>query len=228
MSQSFNEDCVGAIFGTLVTGEIILLRPPDKPQHPVFRIDTGCYCFSMSNVGANVIKCVACNLGRKWECLEHGTCSCGVLSSGDDLESAFGDYDPSLEIETYKLDSELKDQQSTGRKRAAKLYPLDTDAPCEWQRQKNCGGGNNPITGCANGTQKARHHGPDKNTLNNERGNVHRICPTCHNRWHAANDSGYVWGSTYPKHAPEVATDDDILANEFIWMQRGKLQDVSD
>lgn len=90
-----------------------------------------------------------------------------------------------------KPDAALKDQQSTGRKRAARLYPLDRNAPCEWRGKKNQGGGDNPIQGCTDGMQLNRHHGPDKNTLNNEPGNVHRICTHCHNRWHAKNDPDY-------------------------------------
>lgn len=83
--------------------------------------------------------------------------------------------------------------------------------------QKNCGGGQFPIVGCLNGIQQARHHGPDKNTLNNERGNVHRICHTCHNRWHTLNDENYVWGSIYPLHEPYEATIADIGMNEVFW-----------
>lgn len=101
----------------------------------------------------------------------------------------------------FKNDAALRDQQSTGRKRASRLYPLDPDADCEWAGITNAGGGQYPIEGCGGNSkrpvakQECRHHGPDKNTLNNEPGNVHRICVTCHNRWHALNDKGYVWGS---------------------------------
>ena len=93
-----------------------------------------------------------------------------------------------------KDDSAVRDQQSTGRKRAAKLYPLDRNKPCEWANNPAAGGGFAPIQGCGIrpatmvGRQQARHHGPDQNTLNNEPGNVHRICHSCHNTWHAAND----------------------------------------
>lgn len=87
-----------------------------------------------------------------------------------------------------KLDSSLKDPQSTGRKRAAKQYPLNKSLPCEWRGILHAGGGTKPIMGCVAGKQQARHHGPDYNTLNNEPGNVHRICHSCHNRWHAEND----------------------------------------
>lgn len=132
-----------------------------------------------------------------------------MADRGDD--SGIGD------LRTYKDDSALRDQQSTGRKRAARLYPLEADAPCEWQMKKNCGGGNKPIVGCMNGVQQARHHGPDKNTLNNESGNVHRICHTCHNRWHTLNDDGYVWGNIYPLHNPMEAQITDIGMNEVFW-----------
>lgn len=83
--------------------------------------------------------------------------------------------------------------------------------------RKNCGGGQKPIVGCLNGKQQARHHGPDKNTLNNEVGNVHRICHTCHNRWHTLNDDDYVWDAVHPKHEPYEATIADIGLNEVFW-----------
>ena len=94
----------------------------------------------------------------------------------------------------FKRDAALRDQQSTGRKRAARAYPLDKSAACEWRGNINCGGGTTPIKGCDDGMQLNRHHGPDKNTLNNDEGNVHRICSHCHNRWHSKNDPDYVPG----------------------------------
>lgn len=100
-----------------------------------------------------------------------------------------------------KRDAALRDQQSTGRKRAYRQYPLDRNADCEWAGSERAGGGQHPIPGCGIrgntvvGKQQARHHGPDKNTLNNEEGNVHRICHSCHNAWHAVNDPDYVWGT---------------------------------
>lgn len=90
------------------------------------------------------------------------------------------------------------DSQSSGRKEAAKLYPLNEDAPCEWQGLANCGGGDFPIIGCPSevkSIQQARHHGPEKNVQNNEVGNVHRICHYCHYRWHAKNDKTYDWNA---------------------------------
>jgi hypothetical protein len=90
-----------------------------------------------------------------------------------------------------KNDDEIKDDKSTGRKRAAVLYPLDREASCEWRNLKFAGGGMYPIFGCSEGKQVHRHHGPDKDTLNNASGNVHRICNECHACWHTNNDEAY-------------------------------------
>lgn len=129
--------------------------------------------------------------------------------------------------------SALKDQQSTGRKRAAKLYPLSRETPCEWQLKARNGGGPYPIVGCLTGKQEARHHGPDKNVSNNEEGNVHRICHACHYQWHAANDGEYDWNSTSVNaHSPVGMTDDDKSAAMMTYLKymankskRGKIED---
>lgn len=117
-----------------------------------------------------------------------------------------------------KESEDIKDRHSTGRKRAAMLYPLFRDRPCEWQKKKNCGGGKKPIVGCISGLQAARHHGPVKDTLVNEPGNVHRICTQCHNRWHTLNDSIYD-EEEYRKlpHQPEEATQQDLIDSELFW-----------
>lgn len=188
------------------------------------------------------MKCVSCLQGLTWECRREGKCdepefdsialaaldgapgiAIGSLSGNSetggegDSSGPFGEDPDPDEFTTYKDDSALRDQQSTGRKRAAKLFPLDPEAPCEWKLKKNAGGGNLPIIGCLNGKQQARHHGPDKNTLNNERGNVHRICHVCHNRWHTLNDPGYVWEGPHEFHAPIEATLEEIALNEVFW-----------
>ena len=124
----------------------------------------------------------------------------------------------SRSIRGYKRDSVLKDQQSTGRKRAAVMYPLDYSAPCEWQGLRLAGGGQFPIVGCTKGLQQARHHGPDKNTLNNEEGNVHRICHFCHNRWHTLNDGEYTPGDPGASHdSTSKASLEEILESEVYW-----------
>lgn len=114
----------------------------------------------------------------------------------------------------------LTDAQSAGRKEAARLFPFDLDAPCEWQGKSNCGGGAHPILGCTEGRQDDRHHGPNKNTSFNEVGNVHRICKNCHNRWHLANDGDYDWNKadSYPPHSPVPMTIEE--------MQKAALRDM--
>lgn len=105
--------------------------------------------------------------------------------------------------------SEITDAKSTGRKRAAMVMPILTGQLCGWSGLKFAGGGVVPIVGCQGNTiadvkskQQAvekgadevghRHHGPDKNTLNNSPGvNLHGICTICHTRWHALNNEFY-------------------------------------
>lgn len=112
----------------------------------------------------------------------------------------------------------LKDPESTGRKRAAKLYPIKPGTPCEWRGKKNCGGGRRPIIGCYDGTQQHRHHGPVKRTTRNELGNVHRICDNCHVHWHELNDLIYD-ESEYGllPHDPVEATDEETIQNVLAW-----------
>lgn len=110
-----------------------------------------------------------------------------------------------------KSDSTILDPKSTGRKRAAADYEIADGTPCEWQGLANCGGGKSPITGCIDGFQENRHHGPDKNTLNNSEGNVHRICSSCHNLWHARNDMHSVEVLAATKHEPREATQKELL-----------------
>lgn len=128
-----------------------------------------------------------------------------------------------------KSNEEITDVLSTGRKRAAVLFPLDPEGPCEWRGLKFAGGGAYPIVGCLQGKSTNRHHGPDKSVLNNTQGNVHRICSTCHNRWHSKNDA--VYGDRPPNGEPFVpplgdclphdpitkATDDEIKFSDFTW-----------
>lgn len=116
-----------------------------------------------------------------------------------------------------KNPEDVTDPLSTGRKRAALLYPLFEDQPCEWRGKKNVGGGT-PIIGCITGLQEHRHHGPVKNTLRNEPGNVHRICTHCHNRWHAVNNPIYDEAkyNTLP-HNPEPASQAELEMNHIYW-----------
>lgn len=87
-----------------------------------------------------------------------------------------------------------KDPVSTGRKRAAVIYPLEDGEQCNWAGLKSCGGGIRPIVGCREDEERPAthiHHGPDKSTFNNNPDNLHHVCVWCHNRWHTWNDRYY-------------------------------------
>lgn len=139
-----------------------------------------------------------------------------------------------------KPDEEVTDVESTGRKRAAIAYPIEPGkTKCEWRGLRFAGGGVNPIIGCLDNLATNRHHGPDKSTLNNGGGNVHRICATCHNRWHTVNDDHY--GDRPPNGAPFIplsepckehdpksrASDQQIFENEVYWGTR-KVKELAD
>lgn len=160
--------------------------------------------------------CLPC--GRKFhdEC-ENGGCE--NCHSDDSVVRSFVTSGNGRGGSTPKSDSEVTDTLSTGRKRAAEKYPLNRMLPCEWRGLKNCGGGV-PIVGCENGYQQDRHHGPIKNTLRNELGNVHRICKKCHKRWHMFNDDVYD-EETYSQtqHEPQEATQQELREFELRWIR---------
>ena len=114
----------------------------------------------------------------------------GVSEASEDGESRDAGY-ISDGYDAYKDIDQYKDPLSTGRKRAAQMYPIAPGQVCEWAGLKRAGGGVVPIIGCIGRPASDRHHGPDKNTMNNAPGNVHRICDHCHNTWHALNDPHY-------------------------------------
>ena len=143
-------------------------------------------------------KCVQCLFGYCQNC--EGKCDCTHQTEEAEVPETSDDSNWRKRGATsrrHKRDAAIRDPESTGRKRAARMYPLDRNEKCEWadaSPENPKGGGTNPITvGCVK-NQENRHHGPDKNTLNNEEGNVHRICSLHHNRWHAANDPDYEPG----------------------------------
>ena len=128
-------------------------------------------------------------------CDREGNTDGEYLSQSETFDSDEED-NPRQPKRIRKRAATLKDPKSTGRKEAARLYPLNRERDCEWAHLSQAGGGKHPIKGCAvrfgqAKKQEHRHHGPDKNTMNNEKGNVHRICTFCHNLWHAANDEDY-------------------------------------
>lgn len=154
----------------------------------------------------------------------------GTVPENDEHDS--GSLDSPVTEKVYR------DPVSTGRKRAAKLYPLAVGQVCEWAWHKDCGGGIVQITGCTGRPASHIHHGPDKSTFNNDRDNISLICEYCHNRWHAANDKFYpeprpADGSTWLpslKPADEChslsemvkATKSEILAAEMLIPEGGK------
>lgn len=162
------------------------------------------------------LRLTLCVCSQESESVEEDTAPSHTLETEESEEETRGNESGRLQIQrkprSQKRDATLKDQQSTGRKRAAREYPFELDgnglrAKCEWAGKAECGGGPRPILGCVNGRQEARHHGPDKSTSNNDEGNVHRICHRCHNRWHAKNNSAYDWTDTrVKKHAPRDQT----------------------
>lgn len=123
----------------------------------------------------------------------------GAIGNALNLEAEEFDTTTTTRTRRYKNDDAVTDQQSTGRKRAAKLYPL-TDAkgnklPCDIAGKSNAlptfmevqidGCGVRP--GTLPGNAQSRHH-HNYNTLDNERANVALLCHACHNLLHARND----------------------------------------
>lgn len=116
--------------------------------------------------------------------LENNQCCCVAINAKAPVEQT-------REFGGLKSAFDITDVQSTGRKRAAQMYPISEGMVCEWSYLRSAGGGVMPIIGCLDGKATNIHHGPDKNTLNNNMGNVHRICAFCHNYWHGRNDKYY-------------------------------------
>lgn len=136
-----------------------------------------------------------------WDCLleDDQDCCCDAqvnitnnFKVDSELEAYFDGYTGSKPL------SEYADPLSTGRKEAVKKFPIKAGMVCEWAWLQNAGGGVEPIIGCPGHPAEAVHHGPDKNTMCNIEGNVHRICAECHNRWHAVNDPYYGERPTTP------------------------------
>jgi len=161
--------------------------------------------------------CPGCGRGFHNECILNDCNDCHA-----DLTQIAKSFQPQGRGRGQPLKSveDITDPYSTGRKRAAIQYPIFKTNPCEWRGKKNCGGGT-PIIGCIKGLQVDAHHGPIKNPLRNEPGNVHRICKPCHVHWHAVNDSIYD-EAEYEKlpHRPEPADDIELLANEAMWKMK--------
>jgi hypothetical protein len=163
--------------------------------------------------------CLACAAQFHGECYEkpaEADCCCSTVAPASRVDIPDGGTG---EVREYKDASNSIDPKSTGRKRAARMYPIHNGMECEWRGLANAGG-NKSIVGCHNGIALHRHHGPNKDTLHNELGNVHRICTTCHNRWHARNDPDYDWNGPWTPHDPVTkATDEQMVESELYWVR---------
>ncbi len=168
--------------------------------------------------------CPACTLGLIAECFNPDE-PCQLATQPVNIITP-SSVDTKTVIEPVAKD--YKDPKSTGRKQAAVKYEIPKGMVCEWLGLKNAGGGQHPIIGCTGNQATNRHHGPDKDTLNNNQGNVHRICTKCHNRWHARNDPSYpeylieIGGAENinPHDAETKATSEELYQNEMEWEKR--------
>ena len=178
--------------------------------------------------------CLECATARPQCCTEWpDVCSAPEWSTGDDDHGREAPEASETMIITgdtkrsgpYKMDQDVTDPGSTGRKRAVQIKPITEGMICEWSWLSRAGGGIHPIIGCDNNKAETVHHGPDKNTLNNNIANLHAICWTCHNRWHGLNDSEYgesklKEGAVAHDNASRVFSKKVIVANDHYFEVR--------
>lgn len=185
--------------------------------------------------------CYGCMVGFHEECREPAKldalagmyrCCCWSNEKINILETPGNTIFAEEARRTPKDASEVRDQTSTGRKRAVAAMAewnrgID-GSTCEWAYLRNAGGGAVPIVGCAgtiirevkqteevneNESPRHIHHGPDKSTLNNSEENLHAVCSSCHNRWHALNDPQYA--KDRPDHGrPHLPLNGDVLPHD--------------
>lgn len=112
--------------------------------------------------------CWGCVTGLHFECLapvdetEEGFvhCCCSLAQViVDDVEEKRSVGRPMLEV------SEITDIRSTGRKRAAMLYPIFENMVCEWAGLRYAGGGIEPIIGCDGNIIQPVKSGPTRATV---------------------------------------------------------------
>lgn len=182
--------------------------------------------------------CLFCRSGFHNECEKSwlvefdDDCCCGgdvVFDSAGNVKVDAADYISSNINDGKEIDGgylgdahggtkslgDYKDAVSTGRKLAAQAAPIEPGLVCEWAGLASAGGGVVPIVGCIGRAASDRHHGPDKNTMNNAVGiNLHRICDHCHNTWHALNDPFY---GERPEHTkPFLPLESECLPHDAV------------
>jgi hypothetical protein len=151
------------------------------------------------------VTCLPCNADDHWLCWNPKIDKCCCFDKRESFEN-IGNTEKSALGGYQKPADSITDVQSTGRKRAAVMYPISDGMICEWSQLRYAGGGVIPVIGCFNNPATDTHHGPSKSTLDNRPENVHRICATCHVRWHSANDQYY---GKRPDHGePFIPIDD--------------------
>lgn len=187
--------------------------------------------------------CTSCVLGL------HEECEADLIEEADHLCCCFAEIEEELPLPAVmkkprtKDREEVRDPISTGRKEAARVKPIPMEGMiCEWAGLSHAGGGVIPIVGCRDtfitsekGIGKGNiHHGPDKDTLNNALENLHRICASCHNRWHTLNDKYYSderpkFGQYLPlsgeceEHDPESkATETQFKLSQIYWAKKSE------
>lgn len=177
-------------------------------------------------------ECFYIELGGSDEAVAFFVCCC----SKDDTPTQTAKTNEGIFERALKEADQIKDPTSTGRKRAVLVKPIREGDICEWAGLKECGGGVVPIVGCRGNLATNVHHGPDKDTLNNELVNLHKICATCHNRWHTVNDPFYPkvrppGGTPFVpellemlQHNSELmASEEEIVAHEKKWSDHGRV-----
>lgn len=175
------------------------------------------------------MSCLPCAAEMHFECIfptEDNVCCCdsGPLASVNEPAQRGG---------PVKAAEDMADPISTGRKRAAVAKPITEGMVCEWAGLKCAGGGVESIIGCNGNVATNIHHGPDKDVLNNDDSNLHRICANCHNRWHTLNDPFYGVRPTpgtpfiplvpysYRPHDTDTKADlKEIFENEIYWSNK--------
>jgi hypothetical protein len=131
----------------------------------------------------------------------------------------------------YKNPEDMINVLATGRARASEVKPINDGDICEWSGLRYAGGSVIPIIGCNNSVAQSVHHGPNKSVLDNRLENLHKLCATCHERFHICNDSYYgsdrpangeSWlpVSDYqlvPHNSTTLATSEAVIYYNFLW-----------